>query len=80
MDIVDMIGSDDIENNLRVSHFHIDDKGIAYMWVQKTGIPQLIPPPADQFATPSPIPPSTTVLNITYTDDSMHLITSRRLM
>ena len=42
MDIVDMIGSDDIENNLKVSDFHIDDKGMVYMWVQKTRIPQLI--------------------------------------
>jgi len=80
MDIADIIGSDDIQNNLKVSDFHIDDNGMVYMWVQKTGISQLIPPLADQFATPSPIPPSTTVLNINSTDESMHSITARRLM
>jgi len=75
MDIVNMIGSSHLDNNLRASDFRIDDKGFAHMRVQKTSIgpsTTLV----EQSTTPLTIV-STTDLTSTSLDGSMHPIDAR---
>ena len=79
MDIVDQIGSDELTMNLRACDFHIDDKGLAYMWVQKTSIQPIITHPLTQSATPVTIA-STTDLTSTSVDNTMHPLDARRLL
>jgi hypothetical protein len=78
MDIVDMIGSNHLDKNLRASYFRIDDKGFAHRWVHKTRIGP-ITTLVEQSTTPLTIV-STTDLISTSLDGSMHPIDARRLM